>query len=95
MGVHISFVRSVTMDAWKEEQVRHMAAWGNKKANEYFEGSVPDDYYIPSEHDDVTAVERWIRDKVSPCTVRASPSRRWVSSHRCCLNLLLYACHAV
>jgi hypothetical protein len=65
MGVHISFVRSVTMDAWKEDQVRRMAAWGNKKANEYFEASVPEDYYIPSEHDDVVAVERWIRDKVS------------------------------
>jgi len=68
MGVHISFVRSVTMDSWKEAQVRNMARWGNRKANEYFEAAVPRDYYIPSESDGIDVVERWIRDKVRPAS---------------------------
>lgn len=40
-----------------------MVRWGNKRANEYWEARVPDDYYIPDENDGVGAVERWIRDK--------------------------------
>jgi hypothetical protein len=57
------------MDRWKEAQVRNMAAWGNRKANEYWEANVPDNYYIPSEHDDTSTVERWIRDKVCVAVV--------------------------
>lgn len=40
-GVHISFVRSITMDKWYEEQVKKMDIGGNKKAKEFFE-SQPD-----------------------------------------------------
>ena len=36
LGVHISFVRSVTMDAWKEEQYTKMKMGGNGKAREFF-----------------------------------------------------------
>jgi len=63
LGVHISFVRSVSLDEWKEKQVKNMVRWGNKRANEYWEAGVPADYYIPDENDNVAAVERWIRDK--------------------------------
>ncbi|KAI9139161.1 hypothetical protein BKA69DRAFT_1030756 [Paraphysoderma sedebokerense] len=41
LGVHISFVRSLTMDKWSEEQVKKMQMGGNKKALEFFR-SQPD-----------------------------------------------------
>ncbi|KAI3644845.1 hypothetical protein MP228_011009 [Amoeboaphelidium protococcarum] len=37
LGVHISFVRSVTMDSWKEEQHNKMKVGGNDKARQFFE----------------------------------------------------------
>ncbi|KAJ3027097.1 ADP-ribosylation factor GTPase-activating protein 1 [Rhizophlyctis rosea] len=40
-GVHITFVRSVTMDKWSEDQVKRMQLGGNKKAIEFFK-SQPD-----------------------------------------------------
>ncbi|XP_042510447.1 probable ADP-ribosylation factor GTPase-activating protein AGD6 [Macadamia integrifolia] len=35
LGVHISFVRSVTMDAWSESQLKKMEAGGNEKLNSF------------------------------------------------------------
>ena len=61
--MHISFVRSVSLDEWNSKQVKNMVRWGNRRANEYWEARVPDDYYIPDENDGVNIVERWIRDK--------------------------------
>jgi len=36
LGVHLSFVRSVTMDKWKDIEVEKMKAGGNNRAREYF-----------------------------------------------------------
>ncbi|KAI8876480.1 ArfGap-domain-containing protein [Backusella circina FSU 941] len=36
-GVHISFVRSITMDKWYDDQLKKMELGGNKKAREFFE----------------------------------------------------------
>lgn len=36
LGVHISFVRSVTMDSWSEIQLKKMEAGGNEKLNAFF-----------------------------------------------------------
>ncbi|GJW60178.1 probable ADP-ribosylation factor GTPase-activating protein AGD6 [Tanacetum coccineum] len=36
LGVHISFVRSVTMDSWSEIQLRKMESGGNEKLNSFF-----------------------------------------------------------
>lgn len=37
MGVHTSFVRSLSMDTWTNDQLKHMALGGNKKLRAYFQ----------------------------------------------------------
>ncbi|KAL5066485.1 hypothetical protein RYX36_028222 [Vicia faba] len=49
LGVHISFVRSVTMDAWSEIQIKKMEAGGNDSLNTFLAR-----YSIPKETDIVT-----------------------------------------
>ncbi|XP_058099114.1 probable ADP-ribosylation factor GTPase-activating protein AGD6 [Magnolia sinica] len=46
LGVHISFVRSVTMDSWSEIQLKKMEAGGNDQLNAFFS-----QYGIPKETD--------------------------------------------
>lgn len=41
LGVHISFVRSVTMDKWKENEIEKMQVGGNARLKEWFD-SQPD-----------------------------------------------------
>ena len=36
LGVHLSFVRSVTMDKWSEDQAKRMELGGNRNAAEFF-----------------------------------------------------------
>jgi hypothetical protein len=36
LGVHISFVRSLTMDSWTDKQLKFMALGGNKALYEFF-----------------------------------------------------------
>lgn len=49
LGVHISFVRSVTMDSWSEIQIKKMEAGGNEQLNKFLA-----QYGIPKETDIVT-----------------------------------------
>ncbi|XP_016500096.2 putative ADP-ribosylation factor GTPase-activating protein AGD6 [Nicotiana tabacum] len=49
LGVHISFVRSVTMDSWSEIQIRKMELGGNDSLNKFMA-----QYGIPKETDIVT-----------------------------------------
>ncbi|XP_010253248.1 PREDICTED: ADP-ribosylation factor GTPase-activating protein AGD7-like [Nelumbo nucifera] len=49
LGVHISFVRSVTMDSWSEIQLKKMEAGGNEQLNAFLS-----QYGIPKETDIVT-----------------------------------------
>jgi ADP-ribosylation factor GTPase-activating protein 1 len=37
LGVHLSFVRSISMDKWKEQEISKMKVGGNQKAREFFE----------------------------------------------------------
>ncbi|XP_035439143.1 ADP-ribosylation factor GTPase-activating protein 1 isoform X2 [Spodoptera frugiperda] len=39
LGVHLSFVRSVTMDKWKDLELEKMMVGGNAKARDFFESS--------------------------------------------------------
>ncbi|KAL8039409.1 hypothetical protein ABFX02_10G035400 [Erythranthe guttata] len=49
LGVHISFVRSVTMDSWSEIQLKKMELGGNEKFNNFIS-----QYGIPKETDIVS-----------------------------------------
>lgn len=49
LGVHISFVRSVTMDSWSEIQIKKMESGGNERLNAFLA-----QYGIPKETDIVT-----------------------------------------
>ena len=80
LGVHITFVRSVSIDEWKERQVEVMVRWGNKRANEYWEAGVPEDYYIPDENDGVGLMERWIRDKYEKGKFKAKGEPKCLST---------------
>ncbi|CAN0278753.1 unnamed protein product, partial [Discosporangium mesarthrocarpum] len=37
LGVHVSFVRSITMDSWSEKQIKMMRAGGNQELIDWFE----------------------------------------------------------
>ncbi|GAA5877298.1 hypothetical protein JCM16303_006234 [Sporobolomyces ruberrimus] len=39
LGVHLSFVRSLTMDKWTQPQIKRMLEGGNQKAREFFEAN--------------------------------------------------------
>ncbi len=41
MGVHISKVRSLTLDTWTMEQAKFMEKWGNKRVNAVYEAMLP------------------------------------------------------
>eukprot|EP00884_Botryococcus_braunii_P011221 jgi/Botrbrau1/2009/Bobra.0052s0049.1 len=62
LGVHISKVRSATLDTWLPEQVDFVQQMGNRRANEYWEACLPKDFRRPSEGD-MTALAVFIGDK--------------------------------
>ena len=49
LGVHISFIRSVTMDSWSEIQIKKMESSSNEQLNSFFA-----QYGIAKETDIVT-----------------------------------------
>ncbi|XP_020681600.1 ADP-ribosylation factor GTPase-activating protein AGD5 [Dendrobium catenatum] len=63
LGVHISKVRSATLDTWLPEQVAFIQSMGNEKSNSYWEAELPPNYdrvgienFIRAKYDD----KRWI-----------------------------------
>nr|CAD2177306.1 unnamed protein product [Meloidogyne enterolobii] len=65
LGVHISFVRSLTMDKWKDSELEKMKVGGNVKAREFLE-SQPDfkpEWTIIEKYNSKAAA--LLRDKVS------------------------------
>ncbi|ERN03478.1 hypothetical protein AMTRI_Chr02g218490 [Amborella trichopoda] len=63
LGVHISKVRSATLDTWLPEQVAFIQTMGNEKANSYWEAELPPHY-------DRVGIENFIRAKYE--------EKRWV-----------------
>ncbi|KAI5420462.1 ADP-ribosylation factor GTPase-activating protein AGD5 isoform X1 [Lathyrus oleraceus] len=74
LGVHISKVRSATLDTWLPEQVAFIQSMGNEKANSYWEAEIPPNYdrvgienFIRAKYED----KRWVARDTKP----KSPSR--------------------
>ncbi|KAL5730064.1 hypothetical protein ACHQM5_002937 [Ranunculus cassubicifolius] len=64
LGVHISKVRSATLDTWLPEQVAFIQTMGNEKSNSYWEAELPPNY-------DRVGIENFIRAKYE--------EKRWVA----------------
>lgn len=63
MGVHISKVRSLTLDAWDSDQLEVSLKLGNKKVNEIYEAQIPADRQKPGSGASWDVRQKWIRDK--------------------------------
>ncbi|XP_024393167.1 ADP-ribosylation factor GTPase-activating protein AGD5 isoform X2 [Physcomitrium patens] len=70
LGVHVSKVRSVTLDTWLPEQVAFIQGMGNIKANEYWEAELPPSFTRPGENDR-SGLEAFIRAKYE--------AKRWIA----------------
>ncbi|KAJ7391113.1 Stromal membrane-associated protein 1 [Desmophyllum pertusum] len=60
LGVHISRVKSVNLDSWTPEQMESIQQWGNKRAAEFWECYLQNDFRRPQTD---SAVEAFIRSK--------------------------------
>ena len=48
LGVHVSKVKSATLDLWNTGWVKVMRSWGNRRANLYYHASLPKSNRLPS-----------------------------------------------
>ncbi|KAF7265967.1 hypothetical protein GWI33_020704 [Rhynchophorus ferrugineus] len=87
LGVHLSFVRSVTMDKWKDTELEKMKVGGNRNARVFFEAQ-------PDWEDTMTIQQKYntkaaalYRDKIStiaqgkPWDAKKSPAQNYTSSY--------------
>lgn len=65
LGVHLSFVRSVTMDKWKDIELEKMKAGGNLNAREFFEQHDDWDTSMSIQQKYNTKAAALYRDKIS------------------------------
>lgn len=65
LGVHLSFVRSVTMDKWKDIELEKMKVGGNQRAREFFEAQNEYDASMSIQHKYNTRAAALYRDKIS------------------------------
>ncbi|KAI8773750.1 ADP-ribosylation factor GTPase-activating protein 1 [Biomphalaria glabrata] len=85
LGVHLSFVRSVSMDKWKDSELEKMKAGGNKMCKEFFISQ-------PDYHEGMSLQEKYntkaaalLRDKVAtiaegkPWSIETSSARNYVA----------------
>ncbi|RNF06226.1 stromal membrane-associated protein [Trypanosoma rangeli] len=63
LGVHVSKVKSCTMDFWEPEQVAFMQSMGNVKAKAIWEARIPAGHRKPLETEDSELLFKWIRIK--------------------------------
>eukprot|EP00929_Paragymnodinium_shiwhaense_P043695 TRINITY_DN2244_c0_g1_i1.p1 TRINITY_DN2244_c0_g1~~TRINITY_DN2244_c0_g1_i1.p1 ORF type:complete len:695 (+),score=195.90 TRINITY_DN2244_c0_g1_i1:93-2177(+) len=73
LGTHISTVKSVTLDSWREEQKDRVRQVGNSRANSFFEKRVPPKYTLLYEkraelraHRDRFIKLKYVRRRFSP-----------------------------
>eukprot|EP01116_Phalansterium_solitarium_P023748 TRINITY_DN8484_c0_g1_i2.p1 TRINITY_DN8484_c0_g1~~TRINITY_DN8484_c0_g1_i2.p1 ORF type:complete len:708 (-),score=331.27 TRINITY_DN8484_c0_g1_i2:373-2496(-) len=63
LGVHISKVRSFTLDKWEPDLVKVMVALGNERVNAVYEAQLPPDLVKPNINTDRGVREKFIRQK--------------------------------
>merc|ERR1719247_693781 len=60
LGVHVSFVRSTTMDTWKPLQLKLMELGGNQRLKDFFkQHNIPEDMPIKQKYN--TRAAEWYR----------------------------------
>jgi len=62
LGVHISQVRSTSLDTWTADQMQFMKSIGNTKANQYWEATMPADRK-KFDTEDKSLMDKFIREK--------------------------------
>ncbi|GAB6029305.1 hypothetical protein CHUAL_005070 [Chamberlinius hualienensis] len=65
LGVHLSFVRSITMDKWKDLELEKMKVGGNRKAREFFDSKPDWDDSMPIMDRYNTKAAALYRDKIN------------------------------
>ncbi|XP_031620470.1 ADP-ribosylation factor GTPase-activating protein 1 isoform X2 [Contarinia nasturtii] len=65
LGVHLSFVRSVSMDKWKDIELEKMKVGGNQKAREFFDSQPDYDDTMSIQQKYNTRAAALYRDKIS------------------------------
>ncbi|XP_054152894.1 ADP-ribosylation factor GTPase-activating protein 1-like [Oppia nitens] len=73
LGVHLSFVRSVTMDKWKDIELQKMKIGGNRKAKEFFSSQSDWDPSLPLTEKYNTRAAALYRDKI----VTEAQGKKW------------------
>ena len=63
LGVHISTVKSLTLDKWQQKWIDTVSRIGNRVSNAYYENRLPSNFRRPGHSDGVAAVENFIRTK--------------------------------
>ncbi|KAL7068359.1 hypothetical protein ACR3K2_12140 [Cryptosporidium serpentis] len=64
LGVHISKVKSISLDTWQSEWIERCSIIGNELSNMYYEYKLPTGFMRPSwNNQQHSVVEQWIRDK--------------------------------
>lgn len=73
LGVHISKVKSVNLDAWTPEQVVSLQQMGNSRARAVYEANLPDNFRRPQND---SSLESFIRAKYEH---KKYIAREWVA----------------
>lgn len=63
MGVHISQVKSLTLDKWTPQWIECLRRIGNALAQAFYEYNVPSHYKRPTRQSPKADIETWIRNK--------------------------------
>eukprot|EP01066_Platyproteum_vivax_P002845 Platyproteum_vivax@DN13576_c0_g1_i1.p1 len=63
LGVHISQVKSLTLDTWKPQWLEMMKRIGNRIGNNFYEHKLPVNYIRPTQGDPPGVIRNWIEQK--------------------------------
>mmetsp|Transcript_38601 Transcript_38601/g.106292 ORF Transcript_38601/g.106292 Transcript_38601/m.106292 type:complete len:428 (+) Transcript_38601:123-1406(+) len=63
LGVHVSVVKSATLDMWQPRWVASVSRIGNRVGNGFYENRLPADFQRPREGDSTEKIAAWIRNK--------------------------------